>query len=61
MDSQRKPERYLPVKTLWGRRGLDWGDDTIRRSISRQVVRAVILPRANSKNRSRRRIRIPKE
>ena len=44
-------------ETVWGAVG--WGDDTIRRPISRQVVRAVILPQANSKKRSHRRIRIP--
>ena len=56
MDSG-KPERYLSVKEFGGIVG--WGDDTIRRLIGRKVIRAVILPQANSKKRSHRRIRIP--
>ena len=57
MDSEKKPERYLSVKEFGGVVG--WGDDTIRRLIRRNVIRAVTLPQANPKKRVHRRIRIP--
>jgi len=56
MDSG-KLERYLSVKEFGGVFG--WGDDTIRRLISRKVIRAIILPQANPKKNTHRRIRIP--
>jgi hypothetical protein len=56
MDSGR-PERYLSVTEFAGVFG--WGDDTIRRLISRKVIRAIILPQANPKKNPHRRIRIP--
>lgn len=57
MDSSMKPERYLSVKEFGGAVG--WGDDTIRRLIRRNVIRAVVLPQANTAKRVHRRIRIP--
>lgn len=56
MDSG-KPERYLSVKEFGG--VLGWGDDTIRRLISRKVIRAVMLPQADPRKHTHRRIRIP--
>lgn len=52
-----QPERYLSVKEFGGVFG--WSDDTIRRLISRKVIKAVVLPQANPKKRTHRRIRIP--
>lgn len=57
MDSGKKPERYLSVKEFGGAVG--WGDDTIRRLISRKLIRAVVLPQADPKKNTHRRIRIP--
>lgn len=36
-----------------------WSDDTIRRLIGRKIIKAVVLPQANPKKRTHRRIRIP--
>jgi len=56
MDSGRC-ERYLSVKEFGGQVG--WSDDTIRRLISRKIIKAIVLPQADPKKRSHRRIRIP--
>lgn len=56
MDSG-KPERYLSVKEFGGVFG--WSDDTIRRLIRRKIIRALILPQADPKKHTHRRIRIP--
>jgi hypothetical protein len=56
MDSSKR-ERYLSVKEFGNVVG--WGDDTIRRLISRNVIRAIILPQVNPDKRCHRRIRIP--
>jgi len=52
-----QPERYLSVKEFGGVFG--WSDDTIRRLISRRIIKAIVLPQADPKKRSHRRIRIP--
>ena len=41
MDSQ-KPEHWLSVKEF--AHAVGWGEDTIRRLVSKRVIRAVILP-----------------
>jgi hypothetical protein len=57
MDFLKKPERMLSVKEFGGVVG--WGDDTIRRLIKRNVIRAVVLPQADTSKRAHQRIRIP--
>jgi hypothetical protein len=57
MDFSKKPERYLSVKEFGGLLG--WSDDTIRRLIRRNVIRAIALPQANTSKRTHQRIRIP--
>ena len=57
MDVQKKLERMLSVKEFGGAVG--WGDDTIRRLIKRNIIRAVVLPQADTSKRTHQRIRIP--
>jgi hypothetical protein len=56
MDSL-KPERMLSVKEF--AHAVGWGEDTVRRMIYRNLIRAIVLPQINPKKHVHRRARIP--